>query len=574
MQRAKDLRSGTPGWNEASGLVVRAYRSGIDGSVQPYGLVIPADWTSKDDKPRPLHLWCHGRGEKLSELAFIQDRQSNKGEFTPDGAIVLHLYGRYCCANKFAGEVDAFEAMRDVLAHYKIDTRRVVVRGFSMGGASTWQFATHHSGKFAAAAPGAGFAETAEFFHVFGPDKTPPPWWEQVLWRWYDSTVWARNLSGLPLVAYSGEIDGQKQAADIMVKYAGKEGLTFPHVIGPQTPHKYHPDSKVEIEKFITEALVKGREVTPKTVKFTTYTLIYPSRAWVTVTGMEHQWERADVDATAEDGEILLATKNINALQLDLANLSQVVKSVKRVRIDGTSLPLAEGVGTGQLPLVKTGNQWRIDVAGAAASTSGGKRPGRCGPIDHAFMSAFLHVKPTGNALNEAEGAWVKSEMEHALTQWRQVFRGDAPTKDDSAVSEEDIKSNNLVLWGDPASNAVLKKIIEKLPLKWTKDALEFRGYKLDAANYAPILIFPNPLNPAKYVVLNSGHTFREKAALNNSDQTPSSPTGPLSICAPRRTTYGQALFTTPAFSTSSGGNAACLLSLSWAVGVNLKVER
>jgi hypothetical protein len=70
----------------------------------------------------------------------------------------------------------------------------------------------------------------------------------------------------------------------------------------------------------------------------------------------------------------------------------------------------------------------------------------------------------------------------------------------------------------------VLKRIADKLPLKWTKESLEFRGYKLDAANYAPILIFPNPLNPAKYVVLNSGHTFREKAAANNSDQTPKLP--------------------------------------------------
>jgi hypothetical protein len=176
----------------------------------------------------------------------------------------------------------------------------------------------------------------------------------------------ARNLSGLPLVAYSGEIDGQKQAADIMVRYAEKEGITFPHVIGPQTPHKYHPDSKVEIEKFITEALVKGRDVSPKSVKFTTYTLIYPSRAWVTISGMEKEWERADVDATAQDnGEVTLTTSNISSLQLDFTNLAQAVKGLKLVRVDGTALPLPEGLGTGQVPLVKSGKNWRIDVAGA-----------------------------------------------------------------------------------------------------------------------------------------------------------------------------------------------------------------
>ena len=34
-----------------------------------------------------------------------------------------------------------------------------------------------------------------------------------------------------------------------------------------------------------------------------------------------------------------------------------------------------------------------------------------------------------------------------------------------------------------------------------------------------PVLIYPNPLNPEKYVVLNSGFTFREYDYLNNARQ-------------------------------------------------------
>src|SRR4029079_11672426 len=157
-------------------------------SVQPYGMVVPEDWKPGDKKPRRLDFWLHGRGEKLSELAFLEDRMKNKGEFTPPGAFVLHLYGRYCCANKFSGEVDLFEALEDARKHYPIDMDRLVVRGFSMGGASAWQFATCYADRGAAAVPGAGFAEPAEFFKVFAPGKEPLPWWDQVLWRWYDST--------------------------------------------------------------------------------------------------------------------------------------------------------------------------------------------------------------------------------------------------------------------------------------------------------------------------------------------------------------------------------------------------
>ena len=35
-------RNETP-WTRANGLVVRGFRSAVDGSVQPYGLVIPAE---------------------------------------------------------------------------------------------------------------------------------------------------------------------------------------------------------------------------------------------------------------------------------------------------------------------------------------------------------------------------------------------------------------------------------------------------------------------------------------------------------------------------------------------------
>ena len=70
----------------------------------------------------------------------------------------------------------------------------------------------------------------------------------------------------------------------------------------------------------------------------------------------------------------------------------------------------------------------------------------------------------------------------------------------------------------------MLKRVIAQLPVKWDGTSLELRGQKVDAAHHAPVMIYPNPLNTAKYMVLNSGFTFREFAALNNSDQTPKLP--------------------------------------------------
>jgi hypothetical protein len=275
MQRAEELSTRNVGWTNATGLTVLGYRSRIDRSVQPYGLVVPRSVAVDPERPRRLDAWFRGRSEKVPELGFIAGRLRSPGEFVPPDAFVLHLFGRYCNANKFAGEIDLFEALDDVKRRYAIDEDRIVIRGFSMGGAACWQFAVHYPGMWAAAAPGAGFAETKEFLRIFQNEPVGPPPWEQKLWHWYDCPDYAVNLLNLPTVAYSGEVDRQKQAADIMAAALQREGIELTHIIGPQTGHKYHPDSKREINARIDRLAALGRDPLPRNVKFTTYTLRY-----------------------------------------------------------------------------------------------------------------------------------------------------------------------------------------------------------------------------------------------------------------------------------------------------------
>jgi hypothetical protein len=146
------------------------------------------------------------------------------------------------------------------------------------------------------------------------------------------------------------------------------------------------------------------------------------------------------------------------------------------------------------------------------------------GPIDDAFMDSFLMVAPTGKPQNEKTGKWVKAEMDHAITHWRQQFRGDARVKDDSEIGEADIADNNLVLWGDRQSNALIAKIVDRLPIGWDDKEIRVGDQTFDGGHHAVAMIFPNPLNPDRYVVLNSGFTYREYDYLNNARQTPKLP--------------------------------------------------
>jgi hypothetical protein len=137
-------------------------------------------------------------------------------------------------------------------------------------------------------------------------------------------------------------------------------------------------------------------------------------------------------------------------------------------------------------------------------------------------MDSFLMVRPTAQPLNEKVGAWSSSELGHATNHWRQHFRGDARVKDDTAVTDEDIAAHNLILWGDPSSNRLLARLAGKLPVAWDSRGIRVGKEVFSSDHHAPVLIYPNPLNPARYVVLNSAFTFREYDYLNNARQVPS----------------------------------------------------
>lgn len=523
MERAAQLKGGTAPWTTATGLVARGYVSKIDGSVQPYGLVIPASYQPNSPHRFRLDAWFHGRGETLTELDFINGRETSPGQFTPDNAFVLHLYGRYCNANKFAGEIDLLEALENVQKHYPIDDNRLIVRGFSMGGAACWQFAVHYAGLWAAAAPGAGFSETADFLKVFQQENVQPPWYEQKLWHWYDCTDYAANLFNCPTVAYSGEIDRQKQAADMMAKALAEEGIELTHLIGPQTAHRYHPETKNELDRRIDSIAAVGRDPIPRKVRFTTWTLRYNKMLWVTVDGLDQHWERARVNAEITDNQsVKVDTQNVSALTLSmppgLCPLDTTAKPL--VALDGQPIA-APGVLSDRswtAHFRKTNGQWAVSEK-REAGVELSKRHGLQGPIDDAFMDSFLMVVPTGTPLNEKVGAWTASEQAHAITHWRNQFRGEARVKKDIEITEEDIAAHNLILWGDPQSNVLLSKIANKLPIRWDSQGVHTGDAIFPVDRYVPVLVYPNPLNPERYVVLNSGFTFREYDYLNNARQ-------------------------------------------------------
>ena len=123
-----------------------------------------------------------------------------------------------------------------------------------------------------------------------------------------------------------------------------------------------------------------------------------------------------------------------------------------------------------------------------------GKRPGLQGPIDDAFTTPFLCVRGTGKAWNPAVQAWSDASLKRFAYEWHRYFRGELPVKDDTDVTEDDVRRCNLILFGDPGSNRWIARVLPKLPLHWTRDELQLGGERYSAADHVPLLIQPNPL--------------------------------------------------------------------------------
>ena len=525
--RASQLKEGFADWTKQSGLVVRGFRSELDGTVQPYGLEIAKDYNF--DHPRPVRcdIWFHGRGENSLELQFLSQLIKRPGPYPPITGIVLHPFGRYSNAFKFAGEVDTLEALEHVKQNYAIDEDRISVRGFSMGGAACWQFAVHYADRWFAANPGAGFSETPEFLKSFQGETLDPPWFEERLWRMYDCNLWAENIRQVPTVAYSGEIDRQKQAADVMEQACLEHAIGLTHIIGPQTAHQIHPDSNKIIRAKLDSLSMRGRQRFPQQVHLTTFTLKYNRMNWITVHALQEHWMKSTIDAQIVHGTdgplgIDVVAKGVTGFSIDFpSGFSPFdVQQPCVVSIDGERMPLQRTNSDLSLSarFQFVDGQWKEYEAPADQQLR--KQHDLQGPIDDALMQPFLFVQPSGDSGNTKVTAWADAELKRAIKEWRRQMRGDVRIKSDADVNEEDIANYHLILWGTPLTNSIIGRIVEQLPLRWKEDGIQVRDATFDTADHALAMIYPNPLNPSKYIVLNSSFTYREYDYLNNARQT------------------------------------------------------
>jgi hypothetical protein len=514
LKRAEEAKPGKTPWLEPKGrAVARGYRSRIDNSVQPYGVVYPVGYGEDPKKKWRLDVFLHGRDSTLTEVKHLYQHAGREAPKDQD-YVQLSIYGRGNNAYRWAGEEDVFEVMEhfrkteaDVGRKDSIDLRRVVLKGFSMGGAGAWHIGLRHPDRFAVLQPGAGFTTTHGYVGKL--PATLPDYQEKCL-RIYDAYRYAENAFNVPIVAYSGELDPQKKAADNIESELKRLGLgdRMVHLIGPGLEHRFPVEWQKKAELQIRACMGdSGRALRPKRIRFVTYSLKNAECDWVKIAGIERQYERAVVEATWEDQGPTVKAENVSLFGLLIPDQQN---GPWQVTIDGQQFQdQIRFAGQRRLYFEKSGGRWR-QFGGLFPGGQGHKLPGLQGPIDDAFTGPYLCVVGTGKPMHPAMHTAALAQLERFRIEWNKYMRGDLPVRKDTELSIHDFKNFNLVLFGDPGSNSLIKALSGKLKYTWTADTLKLGDREYAPGTHLPMLIQQNPEISNRYIVLNSGHTFHE----------------------------------------------------------------
>ncbi len=519
--RARLLLDSHQPWRSETGSILRAYISRVDGSTQPFAIIVP-EAPLPDGHRYRLDVILHGRNANLHEVRFFQDHHGKPAEPDQPG-LVLHVYGRGNNAYRWAGETDVFEAIEAVKRSYPVDDNRILLRGFSMGGAGAWHLGLHHPARWCAVEAGAGFTDTRQYLKR---DDFPDV--QARALHIYDAVDYALNAANLPVAGYGGELDKQLQAS-LNIKSALEQlgfpmttkglvtradSINFLQVTGAQTAHKIDPASAEVLAEFRNRHAAAGRPFNPGPIRFTTYTLKFNQAPWLSVERLMEHYKPAIVEATpSPDGERLSIDRIDNVAVLGVDR-----RAGELLAINGQELPLRPAVG-GYLPLVyyrKVEDRWELldyDQSRQLQENSRVmKAPGLQGPIDDAFTGPFLCVQGTGTPQHPNVQAFATSRLEAFSRLWNRSMRADLPIKDDTDITADDISSAHLILFGDPGSNSWIRQLLPRLPLEWVDKVVQLAGTTVGSSDHVPLLIAPNPLNPRRYVVLNTGHTFSADA--------------------------------------------------------------
>ena len=532
------------------------YRSSVDGSVQPYDLLVPTSYDGTSSYP--LIVTLHGLGVGVGGMI--------RSYSLKEWCIMVAPYGRGQTGYREIGRVDVFEVMEEVKGRYIIDEDRVYLTGHSMGGLGTWYLGLHHPDRFAAIAPLSAISdyrlkiESRTNRHLWMPlpflarttddrlriegveaEEEKFPDYQVSLLEEASPVFFPDNALNLPVFCAHGAEDDIVRVEHARRMIAALRELDYPHVEYIEEPDEKHWWGADMPEKFAFFQKHR-RNRNPKEVVYKTNDLRSNQAYWVGIDELRGMHKMARIHAEIVEGNrIDVEMVNIAQYTLrpnqDLVDMNQPLlihtnglpSSIERIPRSGKVTVRARFNGKGAMEgcaVLVDANVWtEFDRGGnieryvAGKSAEGlRKTPDLCGPIADAFNSPFMLVYGTRGE-DRKEIAVNREEAYQVALNWRRWANGDCEVKGDAEVTPQDIDHYNLILYGGPRSNALVARINDLLPIRFEGSAIVVGEERFRGEDVGVKMIYPNPLNPDRYVVINAGITWKGTEHIDKLDR-------------------------------------------------------
>jgi len=144
-----------------TGIVRRAFRSRLDNTLQPYSVRIPENFNPT--RKYPLLVFLHGSAS--------DDRDIKNHDYLQDDRVIELApcaRGTSNCYSADNAQEDIQEAIQDVLKNYPLDTRKIILSGFSMGGYGVYRTFYENPRMFKALAVFSGHPDMANRWGIGG----------------------------------------------------------------------------------------------------------------------------------------------------------------------------------------------------------------------------------------------------------------------------------------------------------------------------------------------------------------------------------------------------------------------
>ncbi len=489
-QNLARLQAGSPAVFPRGEPFLRGCYSTVDGTLQPYGIVVPEGYTDSYSYPLVVTISAQTGGQ----VPF---------QSTPPYGGAVSVLAAPDPAGEFGniGVEELVSVLRDVTLTYSIDPKRVYLIGHEHGADVAWHAAVSYPELFAGlvlfdvtnSCP-AGAAEEQGASPLLQPDPTLQQMADFIAAsRCPDSYVGNLAHTRVVLLQNAGGDRAALRGARAIAENLRTAGASVEYLEFPLAPGRNFPDWTQQYA--IASVMSRAGTLRPAQFAYRTASIRNRHAWWVRLDALGSAPARFSTVSGKLQGDVAeVTTDNVSALTLVPDRLPRGISavSVDGTRFDAPAKPVA---------LNRSGGKWSSgQVAGLL------KREGLSGPFSDVLRDHFLIVYGTSGD-DDTLKQFVRLAAQNLAGRVRTALGLNAEVKADADVTDQDRERMNLVLFGGPDVNSVSAQVAGGLPvrLQGGKALVGEQAYEGD--DLGVLVCYPNPANPDRMVAMVAGAT-------------------------------------------------------------------